>query len=238
MHDPQMGARFETLRYRSYTLHRAMVLEGQNTARLSDARLYVVLDGRPTAAEFEALVGSLVAAGVHVLQLRDKQLDDRQLLDRARLLVRLTHGTKALAIVNDRVDLARLAHADGVHVGQEELTVKDARTVLGPRGMVGASTHAIEQARQAVLDGASYLGVGPTFPSGTKQFQSFPGLELVRAVADEIRLPAFAIGGINLDNLVAVLAAGASRVAVSGAIVAARDPAAVARQMLEKIKTH
>ena len=80
--------------------------------------------------------------------------------------------------MNDRPDLAVLARADGVHVGQEELSVKDARSIVGPDMLVGVSTHSIEQARQAVLDGASYLGVGPTFPSGTKRFEQFPGVEL------------------------------------------------------------
>ena len=110
----------------------------------------------------------------------------------------MTQGTrKTLFIINDRPDLAALARADGVHVGQEELSVKDARSIVGPETLVGVSTHSIEQARQAVLDGANYIGVGPTFPSGTKQFEQFPGVELLRAVAAEIRLPAFAIGGIG-----------------------------------------
>ena len=99
--------------------------------------------------------------------------------------------------MNDRPDIARLAGADGVHVGQEELSVKEARTIVGPDALVGRSTHSLEQAREAVLDGANYIGVGPVFPSTTKQFAEFPGLELLRAVSAEIRLPAFAIGGID-----------------------------------------
>ena len=97
--------------------------------------------------------------------------------------------------------------------------------MVGPRALVGVSTHTIEQARQAVLDGADYIGVGPTFPSGTKSFDHFPGVELLRAVAAEIRLPAFAIGGINKLNISQVLAAGIARAAVSGAIIDAPDPA-------------
>jgi thiamine-phosphate pyrophosphorylase len=134
--------------------------------------------------------------------------------------------------MNDRPDLAVLAQADGVHIGQDELTVKDARAIVGPRAFIGVSTHSIEQARQAVLEGANYIGVGPTFPSGTKRFESFTGLELLKAVAAEIRLPAFAIGGITLDNLPAVLAAGMARVAVSGAICATHDPATAAGRFL------
>jgi thiamine-phosphate pyrophosphorylase len=115
------------------------------------------------------------------------------------------------------------------------MTVKDARRVLGPEGLIGVSTHSIEQARQAVVDGANYIGVGPTFASGTKQFSQFTGTELLRSVQAEIRLPAFAIGGITSHNLDQVLAAGFTRVAVSGAIAAA-DPAAAARQLLAALE--
>ena len=163
--------------------------------------------------------------------MRDKRLADRELLDRARQLRQLTLGTSTLLVINDRPDLAALARADGVHMGQEELSVKDARSIVGPEALIGVSTHSIEQARQAVLDGANYLGVGPTFPSGTKQFDRFPGLELLRAVAAEIRLPAFAIGGIARKNLDQVKSAGFRRIAVGGAILGAEDPVQAAREM-------
>ncbi len=147
----------------------------------------------------------------------------------------ITQGTPTLLVVNDRPDIAMLARADGVHVGRDDLTVKDVRAVVGPRMLIGVSAHSIEQARQAVLDGASYIGVGPTFPSNTKTFEQFTGLELLRTVAAEIRLPAFAIGGIGLENLPEVLATGIGRVAVSHAILACADPAAALRRMRQII---
>jgi thiamine-phosphate pyrophosphorylase len=134
--------------------------------------------------------------------------------------------------VNDRADIAALANADGLHVGQTDLGVRDARRVLGPGRMIGVSTHSLEQARRAVLDGADYLGVGPMFPSGTKSFAEFPGLDFAREVGHEIRLPTLAIGGIDATNVGEVLAAGVGRVAVSSAIVAAPNPAAAAAEML------
>jgi thiamine-phosphate pyrophosphorylase len=134
-----------------------------------------------------------------------------------------------------RPDLAALAHADGVHVGQGDLPVKAARTIVGPDALIGVSTHWIEQARRAVLDGANYIGVGPTFPSGTKQFDQFPGLELLRAVASEIRLPAFAIGGVGPDNLAAVLETGVGRIAVSSAVLGALDPAGAAALITQQL---
>jgi thiamine-phosphate pyrophosphorylase len=115
-----------------------------------------------------------------------------------------------------------------VHVGQEELSVKDARGIVGPNRLVGVSTHNIEQARRAVRDGADYLGVGPCFPSRTKAFTEFAGLDFVRQVAEEITLPWFAIGGITPENLPDVLAAGATRVAVGGGISLAKNPAEAA----------
>ena len=228
---------FKQMRYRTYTLERAVELTCGSIERLAKVRLYVLVDGRGSPEEFERFVRSLIDAGVQAIQLRDKQLDDRELLDRARLLRSLTSEMPTLCIINARPDLAALAGADGVHVGQEEVSVKDARQIVGPEALVGVSTHSIEQARQAVLDGANYIGVGPTFPSGTKTFAHFPGLDLLKAVAVEIRLPAFAIGGIAKENLGEVMATGFTRVAVSGAVVAAADPSDAARQLLAALSS-
>ncbi len=234
--DPKLAAELERLRYRAYTLQRAVQITAESLHRFEGARLYVLIDGRASVEAFEALVRSLVDAGVDVLQLRDKRLDDRRLLERARLLQKLTQASKTLFVMNDRPDLAALARADGVHVGQEELCVKDARTVVGPEALVGVSTHSLDQARQAVLDGANYLGVGPVFPSGTKRFDRFPGLELLGEVAGEIRLPAFAIGGITAENVPDVLAAGFHRIAVGGATTNSPEPARAAAELLSALR--
>jgi thiamine-phosphate pyrophosphorylase len=195
----------------------------------------VLVDGRASLAEFDALVDSLVEAEVGALQLRDKRLTDRQLMERARRLRENTHHTMTLAIINDRADLAQLVAADGVHVGQDDLAVKDARAMVGAQQLVGVSTHSLEQAGAAVLAGANYIGVGPTYPSTTKGFDAFGGLDLLREVAGGIRLPAFAIGGIGLENLEDVLRTGIMRVAVGAAIINAPDPAAVAREFIGKL---
>ena len=179
--DPAIAAEIEPLRFQAYTLERAVGITRDSLERLAESRLYVLLDGCGSEMEFEQLVRALVSAGVHIIQLRDKRLADRELLGRARRLRELTRGSQTLFIMNDRADLAVLSDADGVHVGQEELTVKDARKIVGPKMLVGVSTHSIEQARQAVIDGANYIGVGPTFPSATKSFDAFAGLDFVRA---------------------------------------------------------
>jgi thiamine-phosphate pyrophosphorylase len=233
--DPRMAALMKQLRYKAYTVQRAVTITANSRLRLAGAKLYVLIDGCSSKQEFEKLVRALVETSVHVIQLRDKRLDDRQLLARGRQLARLTASSPTLFIMNDRPDLATLAHADGVHLGQEELSVKDARSIVGPHMLIGVSTHSIEQARAAVIDGADYIGAGPTFPSGTKKFDEFPGLELLQAVASEIRLPAFAIGGIDLTNIDQVLAAGFARVAVAGAITTAEDPGRAAEDLLAKL---
>jgi thiamine-phosphate pyrophosphorylase len=229
---PAVAEKCKQLRYAAYTLERAAVTTESSQRRLEAARLYVLIDGRASDSEFAALVQALVGAGVHMLQLRDKQLTDRELLARARLARRLTRASETLLIVNDRADIAALADADGVHVGQDELTVAEARSLVGTRGLVGVSTHSLDQARRAVLDGADYLGVGPTFPSGTKTFAHFPGTRLLAKVAAEISLPAFAVGGITVQNLPQVREAGFTRAAVSGAVVSAPDPGAAASELL------
>jgi thiamine-phosphate pyrophosphorylase len=222
----EAAARVESLRYQWYTLEKALIITATSQQRLVNAKLYVLIDGGTSESAFAARLHALLAGGVQVLQLRDKGLEDRQLLERARLMRRVideaTH--RPLLIMNDRPDLAVLCRADGVHVGQAELTIRDVRQIVGPQMLVGVSTHSIEQARQAVLDGANYIGCGPTFPSETKHFAQFPGLDYLRAVASEIALPAFAIGGITLENLSAVLATGFFRVALSKAIAVSGNP--------------
>jgi len=236
--DSQAAARIERLRYRSYTLERSADLLRDSSLRLTMARLCVLVDGRASETEFVRLIDTLVAAGAGMIQLRDKQLLDAELLRRAQVLRERTSARDVISIINDRADIAAAAHVDGVHVGQDDMPVSAARSVVGPRALVGASTHSIEQARQAVLDGANYIGVGPTFPSTTKQFEAFTGVSLLEAVAAEIRLPAFAIGGVTLDNLSLVLATGCSRAAVSGAIVAAADPAAAVAAFLHQFEAN
>jgi thiamine-phosphate pyrophosphorylase len=230
LHDPALGNTLEGLRYRSYTLEKAIVLGTSARQRLADARLYVLVTGSGCAAALDWTIQEAAAGGAQIIQLREKSLPDRELAERARQVRRWTRQAGVLFIVNDRPDIARLVEADGVHLGQEDLTVRDARRLVGPDALVGVSTHNLDQVRQALLDGASYIGVGPTFPSGTKSFAELAGLEFVRQVAETTSLPAFVLGGVNLDNLPAALAAGARRVAVSQAICRADDPrAATAR---------
>src|SRR5205823_3474493 len=179
-----------------------------------DARLYVLVTAARCALGLGRTIREAAEGGAQVIQLREKNLSDRALLARAREVRHLTRAAGVLFIMNDRPDIARLAEADGVHVGQDELSVRDVRRIVGPEALVGVSAHNLEQLQQAILDGASYVGVGPTFPSGTKEFAAFAGLDFVHQAAAETSLPAFVIGGITLQTIGQAVAAGARRVAV------------------------
>ena len=225
---PELSKQFEALRYRLYTLEKAICITDSSCKRLADANLCVLVDGKNSVAQFSAILEQLCEAGVGMIQLRDKRLASRELLKRAKTLVSICQQssghTSPITIINDHADIAAVVNAEGVHLGQDDLGVKEARTLLGPRKLIGISTHSIEQAQTAVLDGANYLGAGPTFPSTTKSFDRFPGLEYLQQVATEISLPVFAIGGIDAGNLGQVLGTGIVRVAVSGVVSSASNP--------------
>ena len=180
---PDVAPHFEALRYRAYTLARRLYMMDHSQSQLAQRRLYVLVEGTSSVDTLAALGKVLVEAGADILQLREKSLGDRELLARARVLRQLTRDAARLLIINDRPDLARLADADGVHLGQDDLPVREARAIVGPDRLIGVSTHCMAQAQQAVADGADYIGCGPTFPSTTKQFAAFPGIELLRQVA-------------------------------------------------------
>ena len=200
-------------------------------ARLFDARLYLVTgqelsEERPTPE----VVKDALKGGVDIVQLREYSLTDSQLLKTAVAVRKLTRARGALFIVNNRPDIAKLSGADGLHLGQDDLPVGEARKILGPGKIIGVSTHGMGQARKALRDGADYIGVGPVYPTQTKKNAVAPvTLDYVRAVAAaKWKIPFFAIGGIKLHNLEEVLAAGARRVAVVTGIVAAPQPHKVA----------
>lgn len=224
LYGSHLGQRFERLRYRSYTLERSLRRHGTERPLLAEARLYVLLSG----ADLERMIVEVAAGGADIIQLREKKLSDRELLARAAEVRRWTERAGVLFIMNDRPDIARLVGADGVHLGQDDMTVREARRIVGPDLLIGVSTHNIEQVRRAELDGADYLGVGPVFASPTKEFEALAGLEFVRAAAAATSLPAFVLGGITVDNVRQVVDAGGRRVAVSSAIAQTKDPRAVA----------
>jgi thiamine-phosphate pyrophosphorylase len=230
--DPNMGRACEQLRYRAYTLEQSLLFGHNARQRLANARLYLLASARP---DLETLIHTSAAGGVDIIQLREKQLPDRKLLTLAKEARQWTREAKVLFIVNDRPDIARLCEADGVHLGQDDMPVAHARRIVGPDTIIGVSTHNLDQLRQAVLDGASYVGVGPTFSSTTKDFGQLAGLDYICAAARETELPAFALGGITVQNIDQIIACGATRIAVSAAISDSENPLLAAQALREKL---
>jgi thiamine-phosphate pyrophosphorylase len=211
------------------------MLANERRARLSQARLYLVCDARPGGRDLLDVLSAALAGGVDVVQLREKQLDDDALTPLAREATALCARQDALLIVNDRPRVGLAAGADGVHVGQDDMGVAEVREIVGPDLLVGLSTHA-----PAEVDAAShadYLGVGPVHATPTKPGRPAVGLELVRYAAEHAPRPFFAIGGIDAGNISAVLAAGATRVAVVRAIADAPDPELAARGLRSALDT-
>ncbi|MDG2409088.1 MAG: thiamine phosphate synthase [Pirellulales bacterium] len=233
--DVKLSQKIEALRYRSYVLASATQTIEESIQRLQDVRLCVLIDGGASEQDYSQLIDLLLSADVGAIQLRDKEMIDAELVLRARLLVEKTRGRKTLSIINDRPDIVVLTGADGVHVGQSDLSVKDARQILGPGGLIGVSTHNAGQLSKAILDGANYAGIGPIFESETKIFASYGGLPLIEQIANQTALPVFAIGGINLKNADAVIQAGIRRVAVASAITRAADPRSVVVALNERL---
>jgi thiamine-phosphate pyrophosphorylase len=183
----------------------------------------------------------VLRGGADILQLREKEGKDSEVLDLARELAELAHRSGALFIVNDRPDIARLAGADGVHLGQTDLPPAAARAVLGPEGIIGLSTHNVEQARQAVADGVDYIGVGPMFPTATKGYAEGLGPRYIRDAASVADRPLVAIGGITPERIPELLAAAPGRrliIAVSSAVLKAPDVEAAVRQLKKCIVSH
>jgi len=236
VHSPELGREMERLRYRTYTLEKALLVGKDARERLAGMKLYLLASKSSCVASLEWTIREAAAGGVGLVQLREKDKSDRELLTIAKEVRQVTRDLDVLFIMNDRPDLARLAEADGVHLGQSDLSVTAARTVLGPDALLGVSTHDTTQLQQAILDGADYVGVGPIFPSQTKSFKQLAGLEYVRHVATTTTLPAFAIGGIDTRNVEQVVRAGLKRIAVGHAITTAEEPAAVARQFVAALR--
>jgi len=168
-------------------------------------------------------------AGARIVQFREKDMSPGRMLGLAQRLRRITWETGALLLVNDHLDLAMLCRADGVHLGQEDIPVADARRVLPPEMLVGVSTHSMDQAAAAEKDGADYIGIGPVFGTPTKADYVPIGLETVRRVAGAVAIPTVAIGGINAGNLAQVAATGVSNLAMVRAFN--EDPATMVQQV-------
>ncbi|MEM8757890.1 MAG: thiamine phosphate synthase [Planctomycetota bacterium] len=232
---PRAAAEIERLRYEAYPIEQRILLR---VSRPVAAWTLCVLLTESLCAGRDWLwvCERAIEGGAACIQLREKSLDDRELLDRARRCVERSRASGAAVVINDRPDIAALADADGVHLGTTDLHVRDARKILGDRPVIGVSCATIDDARRAADDGADYLGLGPMFVSSTKPKPSLSGPELIEAVAADDRLsalPHLAISGIDAANAGRLAAVGCRGVAVSSAICSATDPADAARSIID-----
>ncbi len=238
--NPENVCLFEKLRYESYTMEKIMwdkLKEKYNQIKIAEKKLYLVTnsDKFQTEDEFLDAIASSLQGGVDIVQLREKKMGANEILKLGRKIKLLCSQYDATFIVNDRIDIAAILEADGVHLGQDDLDVKSAREILGESAIVGISTHEPAQALKAVQDGADYIGVGPVFATPTKEGRIPVGLEYVKWASENIQIPFFAIGGIDAQNVSQVLDAGAKKIAVVRAIINAKNPCEAAEDFLDKL---
>lgn len=231
VYQQEMGAACKQMRYRVYVLE-SKLLAHHRHERLQRSQLYLV------TAPSDNLFASVEAAlqgGLTLVQYREKTADDTVRLSQAHQLRQLCHSYGALFIMNDRVDLALAVDADGVHLGQQDIPIALARQLLGHQRLIGRSTTNPDEMQRALQEGADYIGVGPVYETPTKAGRPAAGLEYVRYAANHATVPWFAIGGIDMNNVNEVLAAGADRVSVVRAIVQAEQPTLVTQYLLSQL---
>ncbi len=199
--------------------------------RLRTARLYFVCDARAGGEDPEALLRAALTGGVDIVQLREKELDREEIERSASTFRRVCDTYSALFVVNDDPDLARACDADGVHVGQDDASAREAREALGPDAIVGISTHSAEQIDAANRLAVDYISVGPIWETPTKAGRPAVGLELVSHAAEHAERPFFGIGGVDAANAEQAVRAGARRLCAVRAIRDAADPAAAAEAL-------
>lgn len=209
----------------------------ERSGLLKKVRLYLITDSRLSRGRSEVeVVKRALSGGVDMVQYREKELPDEEFKQTATELLKVTKRKDIPLVINDRVEIAAEIDADGVHVGQEDLDCEKAREMFGGDKIIGVSASNVEQATKAIEAGADYLGLGPIYQTDTKEIDYPRGINLIKEVRAQSPIPIFVIGGINLENVGAVISAGASGVAVISAIVSADQIASTCRQFVAEIQ--
>lgn len=241
--DSNIAAVMEQLRFEVYAIEKETVLKAFTAAKWSNVRLYVLINAfRDTPEEkVLGLAKDCIAGGADCLQLRAKDVPDKQWMNLARAFTHLCRESSVVSIINDRVDIAILSGADGVHLGQDELDVEAARQLAPMPMIVGVSTHSQQQLSSAIKSGCDYAAIGPAFPSITKPDLSIAGLEYIQTaltLLEKANIPHVAIGGISQTNINSLLEIGVKTIAVSSAVCDSTNPqksCKVLKEMLLKI---
>ncbi len=205
---------------------------------LLKVQLYVIADKKICGDKnIEEVVCQAIDGGAEMIQYRDKKADNDDFLKFASRLRDICDERNIPFIVNDRVEVALKTDADGVHLGQEDLSIKEARGILGSEKIIGKSAKTIQQAKEAEEEGADYVGVGPIFNTFSKQITKPVGPDIIREARDSLKIPFFPIGGIDLENLDQIIQAGSKRIAVISAVVLSDDVKSSAAKLLEKLQS-
>jgi thiamine-phosphate pyrophosphorylase len=235
--NPSVAETIEDLRYSVYTLEKDIFLFSNTVERFKGVRLYVIISSS-LPVDVISLTHRCVAGGADCIQLRAKDIEDDKLAALAAEFVQICKGAGVLRIINDRVDIAVIFGADGVHLGQNDLPIEQARKLQLAPLIIGKSTHSLEQLQSVCKENPTYVSLGPVFPSTTKPTVQPVGLNYVREGIKKLAdtgIGHVAIGGIKPDNVEHVLAAGARTIAVCSAVTETADPTAACRVLKEKI---
>jgi thiamine-phosphate pyrophosphorylase len=235
--NPEVAQTIEKLRFSAYTLEKDIVLFSDTAEKFKPVRLYVIISSSLPADVF-FLTGRCLAGGADCIQLRAKGIDDDRLFALALEFAKICKDAGVLSIINDRVDIAVAAGADGVHLGQNDLPVDQARKLQLAPLIIGKSTHSIQQLHAACEELPTYVSLGPVFSTGTKPTAKPVGLDYVKQATEILGRTGIghvAIGGITLDNVGDVLNAGAKAIAVCSAVTEADDPTSACKALKEKI---
>jgi thiamine-phosphate pyrophosphorylase len=205
---------------------------------LSNVRLYVIADKVICGKrDIEEVVSQAIEGGAGMIQFRDKESDDKEFNKIALRLSKICKNRGVPFIVNDRVEIALKTDADGVHLGEEDLSISEARSMLGPNKMIGKTARSVQEAIGAEEEGADYVGLGPIFHTNSKHIDKPIGVEIIETAEKNLKIPVFPIGGINLSNLNQVIHAGCKRIAVISAVVLSEDVKSSAANLVERLKT-
>ncbi|MDP7134643.1 MAG: thiamine phosphate synthase, partial [Planctomycetota bacterium] len=230
---------FEQIRYDSYSVEKTFFARLSSAERLAHRRLYLLLIGSVLdGIDHETALRAAIEGGVQMVQLREKEMTDRQFYSLAENLLSICERSDVLCLINDRAHIAGAVDADGVHIGVDDLPLGAARKVIGSGKILGATSHTLDEAQAGQGAGADYLGFGTMFPTNTKTGLTIRGLEEWSKLEGHIEIPVYAIGGITLDNLPQLTDRGVGRVAVSSGILRAPDiteAAARFRKLLDAV---
>ena len=231
--DPKLSEISSKIRYEAYAIE-IKVLNTKEVQEkiqiLKDCSIYLITKNKKNLQD---IVLKSLEAGVKIVQYREKFLNDNEKINQAKDIASLCKKYNSLFIVNDRIDIALAVDADGIHLGQDDIPTKIARKHLGSEKIIGRSTHCLEHIKKAEQEGCDYIGIGPIFPSKTKQQLNPVGIDYLRKGLDQTLLPAFAIGGINSSNINQLNHINNLHIAVSDAIINSNDPLSKTKELFD-----